>query len=42
MEVGTIIMMKTRSEGNSTHHFRIVYKGLNIDESSCIEIQYVT
>lgn len=35
-------MMKTRSEENSTHHLRIVYEVLNIDESSCIEIQYVT
>lgn len=34
-------MMKTRSEENSTHHLRIVYEILNIDESSCIEIQYV-
>lgn len=40
-EAGKLIMMKTRSEENSTHHLRIVYEILNIDESSCIEIQYV-
>lgn len=35
-------MMKIKSEGNSTHHFRIMYEVLNINEHSYIEIQYVT
>lgn len=34
-------MMKTRSEENSTHHLKIMYEVVNIDESSCIGIQYV-